>query len=89
MKSTNINSATGRRPQRRRADGGADERRFRDRRIEHPAGKLVVEPLGDAEHAAPGVLFARRTHAAGVVLAHDDHGLVARHLLDQRFVIAC
>src|ERR1700756_333914 len=40
------------------ADRGADERRFRDGGVEDPAGELVVEALGHAEHAAPGVVLA-------------------------------
>jgi len=34
----------------------------------------------------PGVVLARRAHASGDVLAHDDHGRVALHLLGERLV---
>src|ERR1700756_4821305 len=43
-------------PGRGRADRGADERRLRDGGVEDPAGELVVQPLGHAQYAAPGVV---------------------------------
>src|SRR3546814_18833571 len=50
-----------------RADRRADVTDFRQRRIQHTPGKLVVKPLGDAEHTAPGVVFTGRAGATGAV----------------------
>ena len=66
---------------------GADEGALGDRRVEHPvAAELRHQALGDAERSAPGVVLAGCAHAAGDVLAHDDHPRVALHLLAQRLV---
>ena len=74
MKSTNISSAIGRRPQVAAPDGGADDGRFADRRIQHPVlAEARLQALGDAHVAAPGILLAGGALAAGDVLAqHDD-----------------
>ena len=58
----------GHRPQpgRSGAYGGADEGAFGDRRIQHPVtAEFRHQPLGDAQHAAPGVVVAGSAHAAG------------------------
>ena len=86
MKSMNISSATGRSPpvaapmaapMNADSEIGVSSTR---------PGNLPVEALGDAEDASPGVVLAGRARAAGVVLAHDDHALVAFHLLGDRLV---
>ena len=86
MKSTNISSTTGRSPEAAAPAAAPMIRRLGDRRVEHAVGELAVEALGDAEHAAPGVVLAGRAGAAGDVLAEDDDGLVALHLLRERLV---
>ena len=47
---------------------------------------LGVESLGDAEHAAPGVVLAGRSGAADDILAHQDDARVARHFEVDRLV---
>src|SRR3954454_12233929 len=69
-----------------RAGRRAHDRRLADRRVEDAVGEPRVEALGDAEHAAPGVVVARRAGAADDVLAEDDDRLVALHLLPERLV---
>ena len=86
MKSTNISSATGRRPE---AAAPAAAPMIADSEIgvsSTRSGNLRVEALGDAEHAAPRVVLAGRAGAADDVLAEDDDGLVALHLLRERLV---
>ena len=62
----------GLRPGRGRARRDADEGAFADAacRARGRGRTGRSEPLGDAEHPAPGVLFARRACAARDVLAH-------------------
>ena len=45
--------------------------------------ELLVEPLGQAEHAADAAGLARRALAAGDVLADDDDVGIAPHLAAQ------
>ena len=73
--------AAGRGPD-RRAHIGA----FRQRCVQHLPGVLVVEPLGHAERAAPGVFFAARAGPAGDVFAHHNDRAVTGHFLIDRFV---
>jgi hypothetical protein len=49
----------------------------------------VVQALGHAEHAAPGVILAGRTGAAGDVLAHDEHVLSRRISWARASLMAC
>jgi hypothetical protein len=69
-------------------DGRPDKGRLGDRGVQDPAGELVVQALGDAEYAAPGVLLAGAAGPAGVVLAHDHDRGVAGHLLGSASLIA-
>ena len=67
--------------------GGTDEAALGDRRIQHAiAAELGHQPLGDTERAAPGVVLAGGTQAAGDVLAHDDDAMIALHLLGEGLV---
>ena len=69
MKSAYISSATTRPPSRRVADGGADDRRFGDRRVEQPVvGQRFGQPAVDGEGAAP----------IAVLLTESDHRRVDR-----------
>jgi hypothetical protein len=64
-------------PRHREADAGADDRRLRDRRVEHARiAELVEEPVGDAEDTA----------VVADVLAEQDDPFVASHLGGQRVV---
>ena len=67
-------------------DRGAHIGAFRQRRVDHLPGVLVVEPLRDAEHAAPGVFLAARAGPAGDVFAEHNHRAVTGHFLIDRFV---
>jgi len=80
-----MSSATGRRPA-VAAPIAAPMNADSEIGVSDPAGELVVQPLGHAEHAAPGILRAGRSGAPGVVLAHDDDAFVALHFLGQRLV---
>jgi hypothetical protein len=74
MKSTNINSATGRSPVAGGADRGADEGALGDRRVEHAlAAELRIQTLGHA-HRTPPQAHPRRRRSPGRrhVLAHHD-----------------
>ncbi len=59
-KSMNINSATGRRPRVAAPTAAPMNADSVIGRVQHPAGEPPVQALGDAEHAAPGVVVARR-----------------------------
>ena len=64
-------------PDHRRAAAGAADAGFADRRVEHAvAPERFEQALGDLEGAA----------VIGHVFAVEDHALVARHFLDQRFL---
>ncbi len=62
--------------------GGADIGALGERRVEHPlAAEFADQPLGHAQHAAPGVVLARRAGTAGDVLALLDHRRIETHFL--------
>src|SRR5260221_13808285 len=65
---------------------GPDIGGFGERRIEQPVAIFRIEPLGDAENPAPGVLVAVPAHAAHDILTHHEYRRIARHLLIERFV---
>ena len=72
MKSWNWISAIGRMPFIAAPIATPDDQRFGERAVEHaPLAELLLQPLGDAEHAALGA----------DVLTEDHHALVALHLL--------
>ena len=71
------------------ADGGADEGGFGERGVQHAlVAELLDQAARGAERAAPGVNDAQvlAAGAAGDLLAHDDDGFVAAHLLGESFV---
>ena len=68
-------STTGRSPEHRRADAGADEALLGDRRVAHAVGAELV-------HQAGGDLVGALEDAD--LLAHEEDALVARELLAQR-----
>ena len=65
---------------------GADITYFGQGRVKYPTGKLRIQPFGDTQHAAPGILFAGRARAAGHVFANNEHAGIATHFLGQGFV---
>ena len=70
-----------------RADAGTDEAGFGDGRIADAVGpELAYQPLGQLEHATPGVFLARPAGTPGDVLTHDEDGRVALELLTERLV---
>src|SRR5207247_11229762 len=63
------------RPVHRPADRGTDDHRFAQWGVDHPVlAELREQPVGGEEHAA----------LQADVLAKEDHGLVAPHLLGHR-----
>ena len=73
----------------RRADARPDESGLGDGRVANAVrAELGDEALGQAHRSAPGVddALVLAARAARHVLAHDDNGGVALHLLSQRLV---
>ena len=67
--------------------GRADERRLADRCVQNPVRAILSEQaLGDAHHAAPGVLLPAGFLAAGNILADQHDARIARHLVIDCFV---